>query len=145
MYNDDGVRAERTGQRCPKISERHRHWGFNCPAVDIDFLMVEYDHGRPVAIVEYKEINWNPSNTSNMTYKAIRELAGELPFLVAVYDPNDWVFIVYPMNDAAERHYGDWAKIRISEKDFVESLYAFRKSELNAKDREAIDRLENSV
>jgi hypothetical protein len=33
------------------ISQRHRLWGFNCPAVDIDFLMIEYDQGKPAACV----------------------------------------------------------------------------------------------
>jgi hypothetical protein len=28
---------------------------FNCPAVDLDFVMAEHNHGLPVALIEYKE------------------------------------------------------------------------------------------
>lgn len=45
---------ERTGWRDQEISERHRTWGFNCPAVDVDFMLIEYDEGVPVAIIDYK-------------------------------------------------------------------------------------------
>ena len=48
------VAPERTGWRDEKISLRHRMWGFDCPAVDVDFVMVEFDRARVVAIVEYK-------------------------------------------------------------------------------------------
>lgn len=145
MHNSDGVREERTGTRCLKISERHRQWGLNCPAVDIDFLMVEYDQGKPVAIVEYKEKHWDVKNTSSMTINAIKELAGSLPFLIAVYDSDDWSFIVHPINGAAKEHYKDWANIKMSERNFVESLYAFRKLKPNIRDREVIQRLNDNI
>lgn len=48
------IRNERTGWRDLALSERHGKWGYNCPAVDIDFLLVEYDNQQPVALVEYK-------------------------------------------------------------------------------------------
>ena len=48
------VRAERTGWRDEELSQEHRKWGFDCPTVDIDFLMLEYDTGRASALVEYK-------------------------------------------------------------------------------------------
>ena len=34
------VRPERTGWRDEKLSQRHRMWGWDCPAVDIDFLLL---------------------------------------------------------------------------------------------------------
>lgn len=48
------VKQERAGWRDLALSKRHREWGFHCPAVDIDFLMVEYSKKTPVALVEYK-------------------------------------------------------------------------------------------
>lgn len=36
---------ERTGWRDEEISARHRIWGVNCPAVDLDFLMGVGDDG----------------------------------------------------------------------------------------------------
>ena len=47
------VRQERTGWRDEALSKRHRDWGWDCPAIDIDFLMIEYDKGKSVALVEY--------------------------------------------------------------------------------------------
>jgi len=32
-----------------QLSDRHRQWGDDCPMVDLDFLMCEYNHGVPVA------------------------------------------------------------------------------------------------
>jgi hypothetical protein len=45
---------ERTGWRDLELNDRHRQWGFNCPAFDLDFIMVEYDNREPIAFVEYK-------------------------------------------------------------------------------------------
>lgn len=36
------------------LSQRHRLWGYNVPAMDIDFLMVEYDKCVPKALIDYK-------------------------------------------------------------------------------------------
>ena len=70
-YKTNGVRAERTGWRDQALSDRHREWGFNCPSVDLDFLMVEYNIGLPVALVEYKnERAWMP-DFRHATYRAL--------------------------------------------------------------------------
>lgn len=37
---------ERTGWRDENLSRRHREWGFHCPAVDLGFLLIEYDTGE---------------------------------------------------------------------------------------------------
>ena len=55
-------RTERLGWRDERLSERHGHWGFNCPAVDLDFVMLEYNHGKPCALVEYKHKNTSSPN-----------------------------------------------------------------------------------
>jgi hypothetical protein len=46
--------SERTGWRDESVSRRHRKWGFDCPATDLDFMLLEYNHGAPVAVVDYK-------------------------------------------------------------------------------------------
>lgn len=43
------VAEERNGWRDERISKRHRQWGRDCPAVDIDFLMLEYDRDREMS------------------------------------------------------------------------------------------------
>ena len=48
------AKAENTFWRDGALSLRHKKWGYDLPALDMDFLMIEYDHGIPVALIEYK-------------------------------------------------------------------------------------------
>jgi len=143
-------RVERTGWRDQKLSERHGHWGFNCPAVDLDFVMLEYNHGSPCAVVEYKHKNAKPIDKKHATYRALIALAdgfsaGALPCFVAIYDPENWSFVVVPLNDAAEKHYGHCSLQVISEQRFVKSLHLLRKKTLVKSDEEAISKLNNTT
>lgn len=130
------VRAERTGWRDEEISGRHRQWGFDCPAVDVDFLVVEYNLGLPVALVEYKHKQARMPDPQESSLRAILNLAdkysdGPLPFMLVFYDPSVWSFKVYPMNDASRVFYGqapefDGTSIHLTERRFVKSLYLMR-------------------
>jgi len=120
------VRAERTGWRDQEISARHRVWGFNCPAVDLDFLMVEYNLGKPVGLIEYKHHQaWEP-NLKHPTYRALTELAelAALPFLIAFYWPDVWAFRITPVNGLAQSHFQDGEIL--TERAFVTRLYRMR-------------------
>ena len=134
------VRTERTGWRCQEISKRHREWGYNCPAVDLDFMVAEYNHGEPVALVEYKEKHARTPDLNHATYRALRALADGyktgLPFLIAFYCPVDWWFIVIPVNKHAKRIYD--SPHFFTEQEFVKSLYYMRKHVLSNGDFEAI-------
>ncbi|MBC7282615.1 hypothetical protein [Hoeflea sp.] len=146
MRDKYGVRKERTGWRCQAISERHREWGYNCPAVDLDFVVAEYNHGKPVALIEYKDRRYDSANTSNATYQALTSLAdgysaGPIPFFIAVYDPDEWWFVIHPMNDPARKHYAHCVGVPISEQRFVRSIYLLRSSVLAQRDNDAISRL----
>jgi len=123
----DGTRLERTGWRDQEISLRHRMWGFNCPAVDLDFLMVEYNLGKPCGLVEYKHHHAQMPNVKHATYRALSELAsmGSLPFIIAFYWPENWAFRVYPVNQIAKHHYGEGQAM--SEYQYVQSLYRIRR------------------
>lgn len=125
-YTADGVRNERTGWRDEEISTRHRKWGFNCPAVDLDFFMVEYNYGKPVGLIEYKHYLAKAPNIKHPTYRAITELANcaNLPFMLAFYWPRIWAFRVYPVNKIAQEHF-DAGQI-FTEYDFVSRLYKLR-------------------
>jgi hypothetical protein len=121
------TRQERTGWRDEEISERHRQWGFNCPAVDIDFLMVEYDVGRPAAVVEYKHHQaWMP-DIMHPSYKAIRSLADAsgIPFLLTFYWPGGWTFRVHPCNKKALEFFR-YPNESVDEDEYVKRLYAIR-------------------
>jgi hypothetical protein len=140
------VRPERTGWRDAELSERHRLWGWNCPAVDLDFLMAEYNHGKPVAIVEYKHRRAQKPEITHPTYQTLIALAdgykdGPLPCLIAFYDPDGWRFKVQPINQAAQTAFADLQDGWISEQAFVRRLYLLRKTTLEEKDEEAIRKL----
>lgn len=148
-WSIDGVRLERTGWRCQAISDRHRYWGYNCPSVDLDFVMAEYNHGKPVAIVEYKDRHAMAPDLSHPTYAALSDLAnqyqgGPLPFFIATYDSVDWWFVVTPVNQRAVEYYGKTAGFPLTEQRFVKSLYVLRKRTLDECDINAISRL-NSI
>lgn len=143
-------RTERTGWRDSELSNRHGAWGFNCPAVDLDFVMMEYNHGKPCALVEYKHKNAKPIDPKHATYRALIALAdgyscGPLPCFVAIYDPVDWSFIVIPLNEKAKSHYSHCAGIKLTERRFVKSLHLLRKSVLTAEDEEAIAQLNDKI
>lgn len=126
----ENVRPERSGWRDARISARHRQWGFNCPAVDLDFLMVEYNVGRPVGLIEYKHFSAKPPVLQHATYRALSALANvsSLPFLVAFYWPESWSFRVIPVNEFAHQHYSDWEPL--TERQFVTRLYKLRRLKL---------------
>lgn len=120
------VRKERTGWRDEALSARHREWGWDCPAIDIDFLMVEYDLGNPVAIVEYKNEHAAPQKASHPSYRAIiklGDLAGRPVFAVRYADDFSW-FLVVPLNGVAKNFMPDRQKM--SEQEWVSLLYRLR-------------------
>jgi hypothetical protein len=129
-YSADGTRQERTGWRDQEISARHREWGFDCPAVDVDFLAVEYNFGKPVALVEYKRFTAEQPNTKHPTYRALHELAqlAGLPFFISFYWPDIWAFKVCPMNDAAHQYFKQ--DEMLTEYEYVTRLYRMRRNVL---------------
>jgi hypothetical protein len=124
--NGKQVKQERTGWRDMRLSERHRHWGWDCPAVDLDFLFLEYDKGQPVALVEYKHERAAPQWASHPTYQAIINLGNraQLPvFAVRYADDFSWWRVV-PLNEQAKQ----WLSERqeMTEKEWVTLLYRMR-------------------
>ena len=117
---------ERTGWRDKDLSLRHREWGFNCPMADVDFVAVEYNLGKPVALVEYKHRGAKTPDFAHATYRAIRILADNsgIPFFVAFYNKRPWMFRVYPVNDYACQLFEHGQGF--SEYDFVSKLYQLR-------------------
>ena len=127
------VRQERTGFRDESISKRHRDWGFDVPATDIDFLMIEYDYGSPKGLIEYKNENANvdfnkltDNGAAPQSYKAIKLLAdkSKIPFLVVIYTTDLTQYFVIPMNDYAKKYVSK--ETLLSETQYVELLYKIR-------------------
>jgi hypothetical protein len=106
---------ERNNRRDEIISLKHRTWGHNVPAVDIDFLLCEYDRSIAQALIEYRHING--AVRVDASIKAIINLADRagVPFFIVQYryatdDGTLWAeaavdtpteFRVIPYNDRA--------------------------------------------
>lgn len=122
------VRKERTGWRDEGLSLRHRDWGWDCPAIDVDFLMVEYNHGRPIAVVEYKHEYAPPVDIKHPSYRAISELAtlAKKPFFVVRYTESFQYFDVLPVNDEAKNSISKEETVTMSEYWYVRFLYHLR-------------------
>lgn len=132
---------ERTGWRDQEISGRHRKWGFNCPAVDLDFLMVEYNLGYPVGLVEYKRYTAQQPNLKHPTYRALKKLAdlAEIPFFIAFYYPDIWAFKITTVNEYSKKYYDDKT---YTERQYVKILYEIRSRRI---EESVFNRLNNSL
>lgn len=91
--------------------------------MDLDFLMVEYNLGKPVGLIEYKHHHARLPDLRHATYRALIELANaaQLPFMVAFYWPTNWAFRVSPVNDVAHEHFK--TNEMMTERGFVACLY----------------------
>jgi hypothetical protein len=124
------VREERTGWRDARISDRHREWGWDCPAVDLDFLLLEYDHGKAVAIVEFKHEQAKIQHASHPSYRAMIDLgnrAGIPVFACRYADDFSW-FRATPLNENAR--YWLPEKKEMTELEWVSLLYRIRGREI---------------
>lgn len=121
------VRSERSGWRDEGLSNRHRLYGWDCPAVDIDFLMIEYDTGKPSALVEYK-LREKPQefDYSSTSFAAIAELANNshIPAICCQYNKDFTRFWPEAMNEYGKK----WLPCRwsLTEEQYVSLLYALR-------------------
>jgi len=130
------VKAERTGWRDLDFSKRHKEWGWDCPAVDVDFLMVEYDAGEPKALVEYKHERAALVAVGDKSRKALEKLAsrGGVPaFGVRYYShaqPDGSIlwgpFRIVAINDLGMKALGERGPVTMSEFDYVTLLYRLR-------------------
>ncbi len=108
------------------MSDRHRKWGWDCPAVDIDFLMLEYDTGLPVALVEYKHERAKMQSPSHPSYKALSELGDRagIPFFAVRYaDDFSW-WKVIPLNKVSLSITQD--RVQYTEQEYVKFLMGLR-------------------
>lgn len=120
------VRPERTGWRDEALSRRHRRWGWDCPAVDLDFLFLEYDRGKASAIVEYKNEHAAPQYASHPTYQAMIDLGNRagVPVIACRYSDDFSIWKVVPLNDAAKKIVPD--RLELNEQGWVKLLYKIR-------------------
>lgn len=134
MYQTNGinkeVKRERTGWRDMELSERHRRWGWDCPAVDLDALFLEYDMGQPVAIVEYKNENARTQWASHPTYQALINLGNKagIPVFGVRYATDFSWWRVVALNENARFWLPEVSTM--SEYEWVTFLYLIRGREM---------------
>ncbi len=120
------VKKERTGWRDMSLSERHRRWGWDCPAVDLDFLFLEYDKGKAVALIEYKHENAQPQYATHPTYQAMIDLGNRasIPVFACRYKGDFSEFIIVPLNSKAKEILPN--RCAMTEREWVTFLYSIR-------------------
>lgn len=120
------VTQERTGWRDRRISERHRKWGFDCPALDIDFLMLEYDRGKAAALVEFKHEKAATVHFGHPSMRALKGLAdaAAIPFFLVRYADDFSLYHVTPGNAAACALVPE--PTSLNEPDWIRLLYRCR-------------------
>jgi len=120
------VRPERSGWRDLELSHRHRKWGWDCPAVDLDCLFLEYDKGQPTAIIEYKNEKAAPQFASHPTYQAMINLGtrASIPVFAARYKTDFSTFAVVPLNNIAKSRLPE--RKEMTEREWVTFLYELR-------------------
>ena len=115
----------------------------------MDFLLLEFNHGVPVAVVDYKHFA-KVDPLADLHDSAIMALSGlyddhgmNLPFFVARYWPESWAFKALGMNERARQWLPRDEWVSMTEKQWVTGLYRMRKDILDVRDRRYIDRLNN--
>ena len=120
------VKQERSGWRDLALSQRHRRWGWDCPAVDLDFLFLEYDNGVATALVEYKHENAAIQFPSHPTYMAMRDLGtrAKIPVFGVRYAADFSWWRVTGLNDCAKAWVPE--QTTMTEHAWVSLLYLIR-------------------
>ena len=125
------------------LSSRHRTWGYNVPAMDVDFLMVEYDKCVPKGIIDYKHEHaiLDLTNVGAKTLCNLGNMASIPAFIVQYGHSNQdgwWgevpedskpYFVIWPLNEHANRFMLSnnlKSSEQINEISFVEFLYQLR-------------------
>lgn len=121
------VRPERTGWRDPGLSERHRSWGWDCPAVDLD-LFLEFDNGVAAAIIEYKNEYADIVRQSHPTVRALCDLATRagIPAILCRYGSDFSWWCPEPLNRHAHKIEALALAPMMVEREWVEFLFHLR-------------------
>jgi hypothetical protein len=127
------VRPERSGWRDQGLSERHRQWGWDCPALDLDFLLCEYDRCLASALVEYKHEAAPKQYRSMPTYRVLRDLGtrATLPAIACRYASDFSWWRPVPLNELAESYLPDLGA-KLPELEWVRLLHRMRGHEMPA-------------
>lgn len=144
----DDVTQERSGIRHLELSRRHREWGVDCPATDIDCL-VEIARGVPVAIIEYKR-DTADLEQSLQSWRSLWILADKarIAFFLAVWSQSagEYSFRIERANNRGVEMIREHRGISrqdetMSEREYVKFLYLIRDRDPRAVDELPIFRV----
>ena len=127
------VRPERTGWRDEALDALLKQHGMEQPDA---FLVTEYNYGKSVAIIEYKDIHANPKPDSRLINYCKQRKNKEYYFVILFdYEKKGNLyritkFLIYAGNTNAskflkERYSGD-SPIVLTELQFIKFLYEIR-------------------
>ena len=100
--------------------------------MDLDFVLCEFDQGKPFAIIEYKCELAPQVHLTHPTMRALSTLADESkhPFLLTIYARDYSWYRVHPVNWYAVEKIGK-KPLELSEEKYIELLYRLRGRRLN--------------
>lgn len=113
---------ERSGWRDRALLNWHCVNNVHCRAAGVQLLMLEYNRGLPVMVIEYRRYEDGVPNTDHPIYRAIAAIAGALPFFIAYYD-RGWGFCLTPLNRSARAMA---APELLTERDYVAWMHRVR-------------------
>lgn len=132
------VRQERTNWRDSTLNDVHYLENLHLPLKDLGFLVLEYDHGKPIALINYEKYEKPISSDYTKSIKVIQNLGNSLTPKIPVFDVRysyvkdlDIIdkFKITPINDIAKTkiaHIEDY--VILTEEDFIYFLYSLRNS-----------------
>jgi hypothetical protein len=118
-----------------EFSHRHRTWGWNSPAVDIDYLicsgglfisipgemiMLEYNNAKAKVIVDYKRVGAPPISGANKEALLDLSLRAGLPFLEVYYSPDYTHFVVICHT------YSELSRESLTEEEYIAYVHELR-------------------
>ena len=139
---------ERSGWRDHEISKRHRLWGDDLYAVDVDFCMVEYYSRRGVLLVDYKHFVKKESlyiHTASHDTLAWLADGRDLPFCIVLYnfDVRPRTFEVIPVNAAAKKYFGK--RQILNEEQWVRHQYHLRGLAMTDRTLDILEKLKHEA
>ena len=123
-----GVSIERTLWRDDELGLLHRTWGEHLPAIDIDYLMIEYNGGTVVGVIEYKHEQAKIQYLNYPNNKALINLCdrANTPLFAVRYANNFSWWKVKPLNRCATAKTNATSTIIYNEMEYVKFVYSLR-------------------
>jgi hypothetical protein len=110
------------------LRDRHRSWGERLFMVDVDMAVIEYEVGRPVALLEYKHgLEWQERPRDAANLGVLRQLADgcSIPFVLVRWQREPFRFRIEPRNAAAVERLPASPGV-LTEERYVRFLYWLR-------------------